>query len=71
MLKKVLTEPANSLLAQVKLQFAMDGVDLSFSPEALDEIAQMALERKTGARALRSIIEKVTVPVTVFINFGV
>ncbi|VDD95430.1 unnamed protein product [Enterobius vermicularis] len=59
MLKKVLTEPANSLLAQVKLQFAMDGVDLSFSPEALDEIAQMALERKTGARALRSIIEKV------------
>ncbi|KHN83912.1 ATP-dependent Clp protease ATP-binding subunit clpX-like, mitochondrial [Toxocara canis] len=59
MLVRVLTEPANSLLAQMKLQFAIDGVDLSFSQDALEEIAQMALERKTGARALRSIIEKV------------
>lgn len=57
---RVLTEPANSLLAQLKLQFAMDDVDLSFAPEALEEIAQMAVERKTGARALRSIIEKVS-----------
>uniref|UniRef100_A0A1I8ABP2 ClpX-type ZB domain-containing protein n=1 Tax=Steinernema glaseri TaxID=37863 RepID=A0A1I8ABP2_9BILA len=59
MLVRVLTEPQNSLLAQMKLQFAIDGVDLSFSSEALDEIAGMALARKTGARALRSIIEKV------------
>ncbi|VDK43389.1 unnamed protein product [Anisakis simplex] len=59
MLVRVLTEPANSLLAQMKLQFAIDGVDLSFSQDALEEIAGMALERKTGARALRSIIEKV------------
>uniref|UniRef100_A0A0N5A7R4 AAA domain-containing protein n=1 Tax=Syphacia muris TaxID=451379 RepID=A0A0N5A7R4_9BILA len=59
MLVRVLTEPANSLLAQLKLQFAMDDVDLSFAPEALEEIAQMAVERKTGARALRSIIEKI------------
>ncbi|GMR54793.1 hypothetical protein PMAYCL1PPCAC_24988, partial [Pristionchus mayeri] len=54
---RVLTEPANSLLAQLKLQFAFDNVELSFSAEALDEIATAALERKTGARALRSIVE--------------
>ncbi|VDK80732.1 unnamed protein product [Litomosoides sigmodontis] len=59
MLVRVLTEPANSLLAQKKLEFAMDGADLSFSSDALDEIAALALERKTGARALRSIVEKV------------
>ncbi|GMT31039.1 hypothetical protein PFISCL1PPCAC_22336 [Pristionchus fissidentatus] len=56
-LVRVLTEPANSLLAQMKLQFAIDNVELSFSSEALDEIATAALERKTGARALRSIVE--------------
>lgn len=59
MLVRVLTEPTNSLLAQKKLEFAMDGADLSFSTDALDEIAALALERKTGARALRSIVEKV------------
>lgn len=59
MLVRVLTEPANSLLAQMKLQFAIDGVELTFSNDALDEIAKLALERKTGARALRSIVEKV------------
>ncbi|KAM3721673.1 ATP-dependent Clp protease ATP-binding subunit clpX-like [Dirofilaria immitis] len=59
MLIRVLTEPTNSLLAQKKLEFAMDGADLSFSSDALDEIAALALERKTGARALRSIVEKV------------
>uniref|UniRef100_A0A183E4S9 ClpB_D2-small domain-containing protein n=1 Tax=Gongylonema pulchrum TaxID=637853 RepID=A0A183E4S9_9BILA len=59
MLVRVLSEPANSLLAQKKLEFAMDGADLSFSSDALDEIASLALERKTGARALRSIVEKV------------
>ncbi|TKR93766.1 hypothetical protein L596_008167 [Steinernema carpocapsae] len=59
MLVRVLTEPQNSLLAQMKLQFAIDGVDLSFSPESLEEVAEMALARKTGARALRSIVEKV------------
>ncbi|KAK0425460.1 hypothetical protein QR680_009214 [Steinernema hermaphroditum] len=59
MLVRVLTEPQNSLLAQMKLQFAIDGVDLTFSTEALEEVAEMALARKTGARALRSIVEKV------------
>lgn len=59
MLVRVLTEPKNSLLAQMKTQFGMDGVQLDFDPDALEEIAALALERKTGARALRSIIEKV------------
>ncbi|CAD5211471.1 unnamed protein product [Bursaphelenchus xylophilus] len=59
MLVRVLTEPKNSLLAQMKTQFAMDGVELDFDQEALEEISALALERKTGARALRSIIEKV------------
>lgn len=59
MLVRVLTEPQNSLLAQLKLQFAIDNVELSFSAEALDEVARHALERKTGARALRSILESV------------
>lgn len=59
MLVRVLTEPANSLLAQKKLEFSMDGAHLTFTSDALDEIAALALERKTGARALRSIVEKV------------
>jgi len=59
LLVRVLTEPKNSLLAQMKLQFAMDNVELDFAADALDEIAELALERKTGARALRSIVEKV------------
>ncbi|KAL3106748.1 hypothetical protein niasHT_012013 [Heterodera trifolii] len=59
MLIRVLTEPKNSLLAQMKFQFSMDNIELGFSDDALDEIAQIALERKVGARALRSIIEKV------------
>ncbi|EFO98405.1 hypothetical protein CRE_23158 [Caenorhabditis remanei] len=68
MLVRVMTEPQNSLLAQLKLQFGIDNVDLSFSAEALEQVAQLALERKTGARALRSILEaalleaKFTVP---------
>ncbi|CAI5439364.1 unnamed protein product [Caenorhabditis angaria] len=68
MLVRVMTEPQNSLLAQLKLQFSIDNVDLSFSAEALEQVAQLALERKTGARALRSILEstlldaKYTVP---------
>uniref|UniRef100_A0A158PM21 AAA domain-containing protein n=1 Tax=Angiostrongylus costaricensis TaxID=334426 RepID=A0A158PM21_ANGCS len=59
LLVRVLTEPQNSLLTQLKLQFAIDNVDLTFSSEALQQVAQLALERKTGARALRSILEGV------------
>uniref|UniRef100_A0A0N5CG33 ClpX-type ZB domain-containing protein n=1 Tax=Strongyloides papillosus TaxID=174720 RepID=A0A0N5CG33_STREA len=58
-LVRILKEPKNSLLQQKQLMFTMYGANLTFSDDALEEIAEMALNRKTGARALRSIIEKV------------
>jgi ATP-dependent Clp protease ATP-binding subunit ClpX len=56
-LRAILTEPRNALVRQYQRLFEMDQVDLQFNPEALDAAAQMALERETGARGLRSIIE--------------
>lgn len=58
-LVRILKEPKNSLIQQKQLMFAMYGSTLTFSDDALEEIAEMALNRKTGARALRSIIERV------------
>lgn len=55
---KILTEPRNALVKQYQKIFSMDGVDLVFTKEAITCIAQEALKRKTGARALRSIIEE-------------
>ncbi len=55
----ILTEPKNALIRQYKKLFKMDDVTLEFSDEALLEIAKLALERKTGARGLRSILEDV------------
>ncbi len=57
-LKMILTEPKNAVLKQYQCLLAMDGVDLEFEPEAIDLIAQKAIKRKTGARALRSIVEE-------------
>lgn len=57
MLKSILTEPKNALIKQYQCLLDMDGVELKFEPEAIDVIAQEAIKRKTGARALRSIIE--------------
>lgn len=57
-LVRVLTEPKNSLVKQYRKLLAMDGVDLSFEPEALRELARMALRRKTGARGLRAEMER-------------
>ena len=57
-LVKILTEPKNALVKQYKELFNMDGVELEFDGEALEAIAQKAIERKTGARGLRSIIEE-------------
>lgn len=54
---KVLCEPRNSIVKQFKALFAMEDVDLEFTPEALRAIAQEAKRRPTGARALRSIVE--------------
>ena len=57
-MRSILTEPKNAILKQYKKLFAMEGVDLEFDPFAIDAIVKKALERKTGARALRSIVEQ-------------
>jgi ATP-dependent Clp protease ATP-binding subunit ClpX len=56
-LKKILTEPKNAILKQYKKLFIMEGIELEFDPFAIDAIVERAMERKTGARALRSIVE--------------
>ena len=62
-LMTILTEPKNAILKQYTKFFELDGVGLEVEPGALREIAQEALRRKTGARALRSIIEQVMLEV--------
>ena len=59
MLVQVLTEPKNSFVQQYKKLFRLDGIELEFEPEALEAIADRAVDRGTGARGLRSIIENV------------
>ncbi len=54
---KIMTEPRNSIIRQYEALFSMDGISLSFDKESLDRIAELTVERKTGARGLRSIIE--------------
>ena len=56
-LMQILTEPRNSLVRQYQKLFEMEGVELEFREEALSAIAKLAMERKTGARGLRSIME--------------
>ncbi len=56
-LKKILTEPKNSLVKQYKKLFKMEGIDLVFEEDALDFIVEQAVEYKLGARGLRSICE--------------
>ena len=58
-LVNILTKPKNSLVKQYKKLLAMDGVELEFEPEAVEAIVDKAIERKTGARGLRSIIEEI------------
>ena len=55
---RILKEPKNSLTKQYHKLFELDGVELEFQEEALKEVARKSLERKTGARGLRSIMEK-------------
>ena len=62
-LKMILTEPKNAVLKQYKCLLDMDGVDLEFEQEAIDLIASEAIKRKTGARALRSIVEEIMLDV--------
>ena len=54
---RILTEPKNALIKQYQRLFEMDDVKLTFEKDAVDAIAELALERKTGARGLRSIME--------------
>ena len=58
-LVKILTEPKNSMVRQYQQLFSLDNIELSFDQEALEAIADKAIERKTGARGLRAIIEDV------------
>ena len=62
-LVKILTTPKNAVVKQYKELFKLDGVELEFDETALEAIADKALEKKTGARGLRSIIEGVLMPV--------
>jgi ATP-dependent Clp protease ATP-binding subunit ClpX len=62
-LMKILTEPRNALVKQFQRFFQFDGIELVFSDEGLSSVADKALERETGARGLRSIIEEVLLEV--------
>ncbi|MBR7172254.1 MAG: ATP-dependent Clp protease ATP-binding subunit ClpX [Clostridia bacterium] len=62
-LKKILTEPRNALVKQYKKLFEMDGIKLEFTNEAILTFARKAIELKTGARGLRTIVENSMLPV--------
>ena len=57
-LVEILTEPRNALVKQYRKIFEFENVELEFTPEALDAIAEEAIKRNTGARGLRSILEE-------------
>ena len=57
-LKRILTEPKNSIVKQFQASLGMDDVELVFEPSALDAIADLAIKQNTGARGLRTIVEK-------------
>jgi ATP-dependent Clp protease ATP-binding subunit ClpX len=58
-LKLILTKPKNALVKQYQQLFAMEGVNLTVAEEALGAIVRKAIDRKTGARGLRSIMERI------------
>jgi ATP-dependent Clp protease ATP-binding subunit ClpX len=62
-LVRILTEPRNALIKQYMRMFEIDGVELEFTPEAVEAVAEQALLRGTGARGLRAIMEEVLLPV--------
>ncbi|MGN0475650.1 MAG: ATP-dependent Clp protease ATP-binding subunit ClpX [Acutalibacteraceae bacterium] len=62
-LVRIMTEPKNAIVKQYKSMFRMDDVELEFAPEALERIAEKALEQKTGARGLRGVIENILTPI--------
>ena len=64
-LRQILTTPANALVKQYRKLFEVDGVDLVFTDDAIDRIARISLDKGTGARGLRAIIER-TLETTMF-----
>lgn len=58
-LVRILTEPKNAIIKQFQKMFKLDKIELEFSPDSLRAMAALAIERKTGARGLRSIVEKI------------
>ena len=62
-LVRILKEPKNALVKQYRKLFDMDGVELRFTDDALEEIAKKTIERKGGARSLRTVIETMLIPV--------
>jgi ATP-dependent Clp protease ATP-binding subunit ClpX len=62
-LEAILTQPKNAIVKQYQKYLKMDGVDLDFAPEAITAIAREAHKRKTGARALRAIVEELMLDV--------
>ncbi len=60
---KILTEPKNAIFKQYRKLFAIDGVELTFEKEALEEVAELAIKRKTGARGLRAIMEETMIDI--------
>ena len=62
-LRRILTEPKNALMKQFQRFFAMDGVELAFTDDALDACAEDSLKHKTGARGLRTVLEDVLLDV--------
>lgn len=57
-LRRILIEPKNAIIKQFKASFAMDNVELEFTDDAIDAIADIAIKQKTGARGLRAIVER-------------
>ena len=62
-LVQILSEPKNALVKQYRKMFAIDGVELEFTDDALEAVAESAIARGTGARGLRAILEEVLMPV--------
>ena len=60
---RILTEPKNAILKQYQKLFAIDGANLKFEDDAIAQVAKKAIERKTGARGLRSIMEDIMVDI--------
>ena len=63
-LARILKEPKNAIVKQYQKLFGLDGKELIFTDDAIETIAALAIERGTGARGLRSIMEEVMLPIS-------